>query len=112
MKNTAETKMCIIRLVYCYHCDKLFNIPQYRPSKRLDFVTIVDDARCKNPNCFYNCVSYPWGIQTPNPPFEGHCGREGCNNNNCRVKRLYRRCDTFEDKSWMHFALRKRNKIY
>ena len=31
--------MCVIKLVYCGHCRQFYQIPTYRPSKRLDFVT-------------------------------------------------------------------------
>ena len=104
--------MCIIRLAYCDHCDKLYNIPKYKPSKRLDFVTIVDDVRCKNPDCYYNWHPYPWSIFVPVVNYEGHCYSAGCTMVNCRVDRINRRCNTFEEMPWMHFALRKRNKIY
>ena len=103
--------MCVIKLVYCGHCRQFYQIPTYRPSKRLDFVTIVDDSRCSNPECFYNLFPYPWQIELPIPGQEGTCGQESCVAKNCRIQRIYRLCDQFEENPYKHFALRKRNRV-
>ena len=103
--------MCVIKLVFCGHCRQFFSIPTYKPTKRLDFVTIVDDVRCLNAECFYNSFPYPWQIELPIPGQEGPCGQEGCIAKNFRIERVYRLFNHFEENPHRHFALRKRNKV-
>lgn len=99
--------MCIIKLVYCEHCQRFYNVPKYKPSHRIDYLSIVDDIRCKNPKCFYN--TFVGQIELPIPGFEGPCGQPGCRSSFCRIKRIYRLCSQFEERPYVHFAIRKRN---
>jgi len=103
--------MCVIKLAYCVHCQRLIHIPKYKPSCSLPAITIVDDRRCRNHYCLYNNHPFPWLIAPPLAGSEGPCGAPGCIDAICRVVRIYRACDQIEECDWNNFALRKRNYV-